>query len=134
HYTVNMRATMLLSTLFINHYSLETSGSIVNLTSGQSLGPMPNELAYIATKGAIEAFTTSVAPVAMKKGITVNAVDPGPTNTGWMTEEIKGCLVTRFPVGRIGEPVDVARLITFLVSEEAKWVTGQVIHSNGGFY
>ncbi|WP_410983123.1 SDR family oxidoreductase [Bacillus cereus] len=134
HYTVNMRATMLLSTLFINHYSLETSGSIVNLTSGQSLGPMPNELAYIATKGAIEAFTKSVAPVAMEKGITVNAVDPGPTNTGWMTEEIQSYLITKFPAGRIGEPVDIARLIQFLVSEEAKWVTGQVIHSNGGFY
>ncbi|PEI40495.1 SDR family oxidoreductase [Bacillus pseudomycoides] len=134
HYTVNVRATMLLSTLFIKNYTFETSGSIVNLTSGQSLGPMPNELAYIATKGAIEAFTTSVAPVAMKKGITVNAVDPGPTNTGWMTEEMKAYLVTRFPAGRIGESVDVARLITFLVSEEAKWITGQIIHSNGGFY
>lgn len=53
HYTVNVRATMLLSTLFIKNYTFETSGSIVNLTSGQSLGPMPNELAYIATKGAI---------------------------------------------------------------------------------
>jgi len=134
HYTVNVRATMLLSTLFIKNYTFETSGSIVNLTSGQSLGPMPNELAYIATKGAIEAFTTSVAPVAMKKGITVNAVDPGPTNTGWMTEEMQQHLVTRFPAGRIGESVDVARLIPFLVSEEAKWITGQVIHSNGGFY
>ncbi|WP_459502338.1 SDR family oxidoreductase [Bacillus sp. C1] len=134
HYTVNVRATMLLSTLFIKNYTFETSGSIINLTSGQSLGPMPNELAYIATKGAIEAFTTSVAPVAITKGITVNAVDPGPTNTGWMTGEVQADLVSRFPAGRIGEPVDVARLITFLVSEDAKWVTGQVIHSNGGFY
>ena len=134
HYTVNVRATMLLSTLFIKNYTCETGGSIVNLTSGQSLGPMPNELAYIATKGAIEAFTKSVAPVAMKKGINVNAVDPGPTQTGWMTEEVQAYLVNKFPTGRIGEPVDVARLIQFLVSEEAKWVTGQVIHSNGGFY
>lgn len=64
----------------------------------------------------------------------MNAVDPGPTNTGWMTEEVQAYLVNKFPAGRIGEPVDVARLIAFLVSEEAKWVTGQVIHSNGGFY
>lgn len=78
HYTVNVRATMLLSSLFIKHYSLKTGGSIINLTSGQSVGPMPDELAYAATKGAIEAFTKSVAPVAMEKGITVNAVDPGP--------------------------------------------------------
>ena len=67
---------MLLSSLFIKHYASKTSGSIINLTSGQSLGPMPDELAYAATKGAIEAFTKSVAPVAMEKGITVNAVDP----------------------------------------------------------
>ena len=73
HYTVNVRATMLLSSLFIKHYSLKTGGSIINLTSGQSVGPMPDELAYAATKGAIEAFTKSVAPVAMEKGITVNA-------------------------------------------------------------
>lgn len=64
---------MLLSSLFIKHYSLKTGGSIINLTSGQSVGPMPDELAYAATKGAIEAFTKSVAPVAMEKGITVNA-------------------------------------------------------------
>ncbi|KEK23277.1 SDR family oxidoreductase [Bacillus gaemokensis] len=134
HYTVNVRATMLLSSLFIKNYAHETKGSIVNLTSGQSLGPMPNELAYIATKGAIEAFTTSVAPTAAAKGITVNAVDPGPTNTGWMNEELKSTLINRFPAGRIGESVDAARLISFLVSEEANWVTGQVIHSNGGFY
>ncbi|KFN03898.1 SDR family oxidoreductase [Bacillus clarus] len=133
HYTVNVRATMLLSSLFIKNYTFETSGSIINLTSGQSLGPMPNELAYVATKGAIEAFTTSVAPVAMKKGITVNAVDPGPTNTGWMTEEVRRYLVGKFPKGRVGESMDAARLISFLVSEEASWVTGQIIHSNGGF-
>ncbi|MBK5430306.1 SDR family oxidoreductase [Bacillus sp. TH25] len=133
HYTVNVRAPILLSSLFMKHFSLKTSGSIINLTSGQSLAPMPDELAYVATKGAIEAFTKSVAPVAMEKGITVNAVDPGPTNTGWITEELQHHLVWKFPQGRVGESVDAARLIAFLVSEEAKWVTGQVIHSNGGY-
>lgn len=134
HYTVNVRAPMLLSTMFIKHFTKEKGGRIINLTSGQSLGPMPEELAYIATKGAIEAFTTSVAPAAMKKGITINAVNPGPTNTGWMNEEVQQYLVGKFPAGRIGEPTDVARLISFLASEEAEWVTGQVIHSEGGFY
>ena len=61
---------------------------------------MPDELAYVATKGAIEAFTKSVAPVAMEKGITVNAVDPGPTNTGWITEELQHHLVWKFPQGK----------------------------------
>ena len=82
---------------------------------------------HMQQRKAIEAFTKSVAPVAMEKGITVNAVDPGPTNTGWITEELKHHLVWKFPQGKVGEPVDAARLI-FLVSEEAKWVTGQVIH------
>lgn len=134
HYTVNVRAPMLLSTLFIKHFMKGEGGRIINLTSGQSLSPMPEELAYIATKGAIEAFTTSVAPAAMKKGITVNAVNPGPTNTGWMDNEVQKYLAGKFPTGRIGEPNDAARLISFLVSEEAAWVTGQVIHSEGGFY
>ena len=74
---------------------------------------MPDELAYAATKGAIEAFTKSVAPVAMEKGITVNAVDPGSTNTGWITEELKHYLVWKFPQGRVGETMDAARLISF---------------------
>lgn len=113
HYTVNVRATMLLSSLFIKHYSLKTGGSIINLTSGQSVGPMPDELAYAATKGAIEAFTKSIAPVAMEKGITVNAVDPGPTNTGWITEELKHHLVWKFPQGKSRRTVDAARLISF---------------------
>ena len=65
---------MLLSSLFIKHYSLKTGGSIINLTSGQSVGPMPDELAYAKNERAIEAFTKSVAPVAMEKGITVNAI------------------------------------------------------------
>ncbi|PGZ98630.1 3-ketoacyl-ACP reductase [Bacillus pseudomycoides] len=134
HYTVNVRAPILLSSLFIKHFTKENGGRIINLTSGQSLGPMPDELAYAVTKGAIETFTDSVAPAAAKKGITVNAVNPGPTNTGWMNEEMKQYLATRFPTGRVGEPKDAAQLIAFLVSEEAAWVTGQIIHSTGGFY
>lgn len=134
HYTVNIRTPMLLSTMFMKHFMKGKGGRIINLTSGQSLSPMPEELAYIATKGAIEAFTTSVAPAAMEKGITVNAVNPGPTNTGWMNDEVQQYLAGKFPTGRIGEPNDAARLISFLASEEAEWVTGQVIHSEGGFY
>ncbi|WP_242222483.1 SDR family oxidoreductase [Bacillus cereus group sp. BfR-BA-01380] len=134
HYTVNVRAPILLSTLFMKHFTKETGGRIINLTSGQSLRPMPDELAYAITKGAIETFTTSIAPAAAKKGITVNAVNPGPTDTGAMNEEVKQHLVTRFPAERIGEPKDAAQLIAFLASEEAAWVTGQVIHSTGGCY
>lgn len=133
HYAVNLRATALLSVVFARRFDGRTGGRIVNLTSGQSLGPMVGELAYAATKGAIEAFTRTLAAEVGHKGITVNAINPGPTDTGWMTEELREELSAKFSVGRIGEPEDAARLVAFLVSDEAAWITGQVIHSEGGF-
>jgi 3-oxoacyl-[acyl-carrier protein] reductase len=60
-------------------------------------------------------------------------VNPGPTDTGWMTEELKRELEPKFSLGGIGEPEDVARLVAFLVCDEARWITGQIIHSEGGF-
>jgi 3-oxoacyl-[acyl-carrier protein] reductase len=133
YYAVNIRGTMLLSVEFARQFALPTGGRIINLTSGQGRGAMPGKLAYVATKGAIEAFTVTLAVEVAPRGITVNAVDPGPTDTGWMTEEVKRTLLPRFPMGRIGQPEDAARLITFLASEDAAWVTGQIIRSTGGF-
>lgn len=133
YYAVNMRGTMLLSVEFARHFTQPSGGRIINLTSGQGRGAMPGKLAYVATKGAIEAFTTTMAVEVAPRGITVNAIDPGPTDTGWMTEDIKQELLPRFPMGRIGQPEDAARLIAFLASEDAGWVTGQIIRSTGGF-
>jgi 3-oxoacyl-[acyl-carrier protein] reductase len=133
HYAVNVRATALLSVHFARRYAGGPGGRIVNLTSGQSLGPMPGELAYAATKAAVEALTVTLAAEVGHKGITVNAVDPGPTDTGWMTGELERELAPKFALGRLGEPEDAARLVAFLASEEAAWITGQVIHSEGGF-
>lgn len=133
HYAVNMRGTFLLAVEFARRLKGKNGGRIINLTSGQSVTPMPGELAYGATKGAIEAFTVSLSAELAPYNITVNAVDPGATDSGWMTEEIKQELLPRFPMGRIGQPEDAARLIAFLASDEAAWITGQVIHSRGGF-
>jgi 3-oxoacyl-[acyl-carrier protein] reductase len=133
HYAVNVRAMALLSVGFARRYPGGPGGRIVNFSSGQSLGPMPGELAYVATKGAIEAFTRTLAAEVGHKGITVNAINPGPTDTGWMTEESKREIAPRFPSGRIGQPEDAARLVAFLAGDEAAWITGQVIHSEGGF-
>ncbi len=132
HYAVNVRAAALLSVEFARRFHGE-NGRIINLTSGQSLGPMPDELAYAMSKGAIEIFTRSLAPAIMARGITINAVNPGPTDTGWMTDEVKRELLPRFPAGRLGQPDDVARLVAFLASPAAQWITGQIIHSEGGF-
>jgi len=133
YYAVNMRGTMLLSIDFARNFQDYTGGRIINLTSGQGRGAMPGKLAYAATKGAIEAFTVTLAVEVAPRGITVNAVDPGPTDTGWMNEEIKRELLPKFPMGRIGQPEDAARLIAFLASEDSGWITGQIIRSTGGF-
>jgi 3-oxoacyl-[acyl-carrier protein] reductase len=83
HYAVNVRAMALLSVEFARRFTTGSGGRIINLTSGQSVAPMPGELSYVTSKGAIEAFTTSLAPGVARKGITVNAVDPGgPTPAG----------------------------------------------------
>lgn len=134
HYAVNMRGAFLLSVGFARRYPGGPGGRIINLTSGQSLGPMPDELAYSATKGAIEVFTKALAVDVAARGITVNAVNPGPTQTGWMTEELERELLPRFPMGRMSRPEDAARLVAFLASDEAGWITGQVIHSEGGLH
>jgi len=111
----------------------QAGGRIISLTSGQGKVPMPGNLAYAATKGAISTFTECLAAEIAQHGITVNAIDPGPTDSGWMTEEIKQALLPGFPMGRIGLPDDAARLAAFLASEDARWITGQIIHSRGGF-
>jgi 3-oxoacyl-[acyl-carrier protein] reductase len=131
HYFVNVRAAVLLSVGFAKRYSEGTGGRIINITSGQDLSPMPGELAYVASKAAIAEITQSLAKEVAHKGITVNAVDPGPTDTGWMTQELKAQLVTESRFGRLGEPKDAANLIVFLSSKAGEWITGEVIHSRG---
>ncbi|WP_088892784.1 SDR family oxidoreductase [Leptolyngbya ohadii] len=131
-YAVNLRATALLSVEFARRFRGE-GGRIINLTSGQFQAPMIGEIAYAATKGAIDALTLALSAEVAGRGITVNAVNPGPTDSGWITPTLKQELLPRFPGGRLGQPDDVARLIAFLASDEANWITGQIIHSEGGF-
>jgi 3-oxoacyl-[acyl-carrier protein] reductase len=132
HYTVNLRATALLCVEFVRRYASGSGGRIINLTSGQGLVPMPTELAYAATKGGIEALTRSLSVAMAGQGITVNAVDPGPTDTGWISRELRESLLSKAPMGRLGTPQDAAPLIAFLASEDAGWITGQILHSRGG--
>jgi 3-oxoacyl-[acyl-carrier protein] reductase len=131
HYAVNLRGTVLLCAEFARRHKGRAGGRIINLTSGQSVGPMPEEIPYITTKGAIEALTTSLSEMLMPKGITVNAVDPGATDTGWINPELYTEFVAASPTGRVGTPLDAARIILFLSSSQAGWVTGQIMHSRG---
>ena len=131
HYAVNLRTMALLSAEFARRFPGGTGGRIINLSSGQAVGAMPTELAYAATKGAVEAFTLSLAAGVAAKGITVNAIDPGGTDTGWMAEDFKERAKRGMAFGRIGQPEDAARLVVFLASDEGQWITGQTIHSRG---
>jgi 3-oxoacyl-[acyl-carrier protein] reductase len=129
---VNVRASLLLVQAFHARHDGRPGGRIVMMTSGQHRGPMPGELPYIAGKGALHQLTPSLAAAVAPKGITVITVDPGATDTGWPSEAVRAWVLERQPFGRWGEPQDAARLIAFLCSEDAGWVTGQVITSSGG--
>jgi 3-oxoacyl-[acyl-carrier protein] reductase len=131
HYAVNVRALALLSTEFARRFQGGKGGRIINFTSGQGATPMPQTLAYATTKGAVEAFTTSLAAGVAHLGITVNAIDPGGTDTGWMPDQLKVAILENSAFGRIGQLDDAARLVTFLASEAGTWITGQVIRSRG---
>jgi 3-oxoacyl-[acyl-carrier protein] reductase len=131
-YALNIRGMALNCAEFVRRHPAGTPGRIINLSSGQSLGPMPGELAYVATKGAVEAFTRSLSAEVGSLGITVNAVNPGITDTGWISDDLRAQWTANAPFGRLGQPADAARAICFLASEEAAWITGQVLHSTGG--
>jgi 3-oxoacyl-[acyl-carrier protein] reductase len=134
HYAANTRSSLLLAQAFARvHDDSRPGGRVIFLTSGQGLGPMPSEVAYAASKAALAGVTVTIAHQLATRGITVNTVNPGPVNTAYLDGAAGTALLSRFPFGRLGEPDDPARLISWLVSDEAAWVTAQVITSDGGF-
>ena len=133
HYFVNLRATTLLCSEFTKRFEGTNDGRIINMSSGQSLSAMSDEIAYAMTKGAIEILTKTLSHELAHKGITINAVNPGLTDSGWLNDANRQLFQDRFPMGRFGLPNDAAKLISFLASEQAAWITGQIIHSEGGF-
>jgi 3-oxoacyl-[acyl-carrier protein] reductase len=130
HLAVNARGTLFLITEFARRHRDTGHASIVTFVSGP---PLAGEIAYAASKGAVEWLTLSAAAELAPRGISVNAVDPGPTDTGWMTADLAAAIRARSPMGRIGQPADAAELVAFLCSERAGWITGQVIRSDGGW-
>ncbi|GHJ49252.1 3-ketoacyl-ACP reductase [Catellatospora sp. TT07R-123] len=133
HLTVNVRANMLLVQAYAAAHDDARPGRIVLFTSGQRHGPMTTELAYAASKAAVEYLTRDFSALLAGRGITVNAVNPGPNDTGWADPQTYEWVRERFPRKRWGTPHDTAKLVGFLCSDEAEWVTAQVIDSAGGF-
>lgn len=133
HWAVNARTSILLAQAFAHQHRAGRHGSIVFLTSGQAMGPMPGEIAYAAAKAALAGVTLTLSDELADAGIRVNTVNPGPVDTGYLTSEAWQTVASKFPAGRFGQPDDAARLIAWLVTDEADWITGQVIDSEGGF-
>jgi 3-oxoacyl-[acyl-carrier protein] reductase len=133
-FAVNTRAVLLLVQAFAaRHDDARPGGRVVLFTSGQQLGPMAGELAYATSKAALAGITVSLADTLADQGITVNTVNPGPTDTGYAAPPVRERVAQRFPAGRWGSPDDAARLVAWLCTDDAAWVTGQVINSEGGF-
>jgi 3-oxoacyl-[acyl-carrier protein] reductase len=130
HFAVNTRATWLLIREFGRRFTAEKgTGRIVSLTSDHTVGNLP----YGASKGAMDRITLAAAHELAHLGVTANAVNPGPVDTGWMTEEVRAHCVGATPLGRLGTPQDTAHLVDFLCSREGQWINGQLLKSNGGF-
>lgn len=132
HLTVNVRASLLLAKAFAAQHDGRPGGRIVLLTSGQHCAPMPGELAYVASKGALHQLTRSLAAHLAPRRMTVNTVNPGATDTGYAPPALHREVLALEPQGRWGEPADAARIIAWLATDDAQWITGEVINSTGG--
>jgi len=130
HFAVNTRATWLLIREFGRRFAaVPGTGRIISLTSDHTVGNLP----YGASKGALDRITLAAARELAHLGVTANAINPGPVDTGWMSEEIQAHCVRNTPLGRLGTPQDTAHLVDFLCSREGEWINGQLLMSNGGF-
>ncbi|AWE49053.1 SDR family oxidoreductase [Streptomyces nigra] len=134
HWTVDTRSVLLLVQAHARLRPAGPGGRVVMMTSGQDIaGGMPGEIAYALQKGALASITRSLATTLAERGITVNTVNPGPVDTDYLTGDAYDAVAERFPGGRWGLPDDPARLIAWLATDEAGWITGEVVNSEGGF-
>lgn len=126
HYAVNVRAVAMLCKEFVKRGK---AGNIISMTSGQSLGSMGGDkIPYTITKAALEMLASQLAPELSKLDITINALDPGPTDTGWMTEELKEQVRKESKRGKVNTPEDIGQLVVSILTEK-KYSTGEVIHA-----
>ena len=129
HFAINARATWLLVRAFGQNFrGAFGSGRIIALTSDHTAFNLP----YGASKGALDRIVLAAASEFRALGLTANVINPGATDTGWMSAEQLVQEKERVPLGRVGLPQDCARLVQFLCSPEGGWINGQLLYSNGG--
>ncbi len=133
HLIVNVRASMMMIQSFVNQADTTKDNAITLFTSGQYLGSMVNEIAYAVSKEAVICLCKQASYLLGDKNIRVNCINPGPNDTGYCFGEAYKAVAKMFPAGRWGTPDDTADLALFLHSDYAKWITGQIIASEGGF-
>lgn len=128
HVAVNARASLLLIAAFAEQVTAD-GGAIVAFTSDHTTGNLP----YGASKGALDRIVISAARELGPRNISANVVNPGPIDTGWMDDGIRSSLEPHHPLGRLGTPRDIAGITSFLLSDEGRWISGQLLHTDGGF-
>jgi 3-oxoacyl-[acyl-carrier protein] reductase len=137
-FNTNVLGLLLATQEAAKHFSTD-GGSVINVSSVASSATPPNSAIYTATKGAVDAITRALAKELGPRKIRINAVNPGGIETeGFHTIGIPGSdfekqMVAQTPLGRIGQPRDVAPVVAFLASSEAEWITGETIRVAGGF-
>ena len=134
HFAVNARAYALLMSEYVRRYLARGAGwgRIINISTDAAHAHACS-VSYAASKHAIESYSRSAAAELGKYGITVNIVAPGPIQTGYITPQAEAEIAAGTPLGRVGRPEDVADVIVFLASEQAHWLTGQLIYAGGGW-
>lgn len=133
HFKINVRASMLMIQAFAKQGDRDRGGAITLFTSGQYLGAMVDEIAYAVSKEAIRGLCTQASAALVPYNIRVNCINPGATDTNYLFGEAYKQVADMFPGGRWGTPEDAAKLVHFLHSDYAQWITGQTIASEGGF-